>query len=739
MTKIICTLVLCMLASCQRGSTSYTTRDFSCPGMEWRPIPLWFWNNTTVRGDEVERQLEQMVLADGYGGCAILPFGGGFGPGYLSAEYFEVYGRAVETARRLGAHMSVYDEYGFPSGSMGAINGSGVTTFMNNHPGYTVKRLDKTEFGVQGGARLERRLELRGRLMSLVAWNRGTNGMVNLRPMLQSEGELVWDVPEGEWTVMCFECVTDGDPNVDYLSQEAVSLFVHDTHEAYLSRLPGAFRGTVVSTFFDEPTMYRAQGRMWTDDFNERYEQAYGSSPELLYPALWYDIGPVTAAARNRLFGLRSELYARAFMGTISQWAAGHGILATGHQDQEEIANPTSVAGDLMKAGKYLSMPGIDKIGGGRPTEDFYKVVSSSANCWDKDYVMSETYGAMGNIPVETMYQVAVEQYTKGVNHLIPHAVWYDDRNVTFLPELSWRNPLYNAELPRFNRFLSRLNYMLARPGRHVADVAVIYPIETQYAGHYLDGPRGYYEGGVAVPGTDYPMVSRLLTDSLGVDFTYLHPEVLDDRCLVEGGRLRMQNRVNSEEFSVVILPGMDAISAGNLQRVEEAWRAGVTVVFTTQTPSRSADLEGDDEAVRQAVARMLQGQGGRPALFVPRPTASSLAAALAERTDVPDVCFSGGEHPFNYLHKVIRGRDVYLFGNIDATPCRLAVTLRRPMQGALLMDPHTGLTSEPELAMTADGRLQLQLSLQPNRAVFLVDGALVGQNGVLPDGVGNP
>ena len=75
MTKIICTLVLCMLASCQRGSMSYTTRDFSCPGMEWRPIPLWFWNNTTVRGDEVERQLEQMVLADGYGGCAILPFG----------------------------------------------------------------------------------------------------------------------------------------------------------------------------------------------------------------------------------------------------------------------------------------------------------------------------------------------------------------------------------------------------------------------------------------------------------------------------------------------------------------------------------------------------------------------------------------------------------------------------------------------------------------------------------------
>ena len=102
-------------------------------------------------------------------------------------------------------------------------------------------------------------------------------------------------------------------------------------------------------------------------------------------------------------------------MKTISDWAEAHGILATGHQDQEEIANPTSVAGDLMLVGKYLGMPGIDKIGNGRATEDFYKVVSSSANNWDKTYVMSETFGAMGNIPVEKLYETAIEQYTKGI------------------------------------------------------------------------------------------------------------------------------------------------------------------------------------------------------------------------------------------------------------------------------------------------------------------------------------
>ena len=163
-----------------------------------------------------------------------------------------------------------------------------------------------------------------------------------------------------------------------------------------------------------------------------------------------------------------------------------------------------------MLDGKYMGMPGIDKIGGNRPAEDFYKVVSSSANNWDKTYVMSETYGDMGNISIESMYNIAIEQYTKGINQLIPHAVWYNNADVWFLPELSYRNPLYNYQLADFNKFLSRLNYMLARTGRHVSDVAMMYPINTLQAGHYFDGPEGFYKGGVNIPDVDYSMVSRL-------------------------------------------------------------------------------------------------------------------------------------------------------------------------------------------------------------------------------------
>ena len=702
------------------GASTYVADEFAAPGMTWRPVPLWFWNNTTVHGDVVEMQLEQMLTRDFYGGCAILPFGDAFAPGYLSENYFGLYEKALAVARKYDASMSIYDEYGFPSGSMGAINGCGVPAFKNNHPEHCIKRLDKTEMRLVNGEMLSRSDVGSDSLMSVVAFDKESKAVINLRKFIAKDNSLAWSVPDkGDWTLMMFHCVNDGDPNVDYLSPEAVKLFVEDTHQQYYSRFGDDFGHVVRSTFFDEPTMYRAEGRMWTPDFNKKFKDFYGFSPETLYPSLWYDMGENTAVARNMLFGMRARRYAEGFMKTVGDWAAKHGIMATGHQDQEEILNPCSVAGDLMLAGKYIQMPGIDKIGGDRPAEHFYKIVSSSANNWDKTYVMSETFGAMGNIPVDMLYGIATEQYTKGINHLIPHAVWYNTDNVTFLPELSWRNPLYREALPDFNRFLSRLNYVLAREGRHVADVAVLYPINTLQAGHYLDGELGYYKGGVEVPLTDYVTVSRLLTDELGIDFTYLHPEVIDDRCVVKDSHLVMRNKVNNEKFSVIILPGCKTLTTGTLRKVEKACKAGVKVIFTTQLPCECADGKTADKEVERTVARMLASGHAR---FVPNPSEETLAEALADAK--LDVRFITAQTPFNYIHKVIDGGNVYYFGNIDGSASTCTITLNEHLAECALMNPRTGSVAPAELKHVG-GSTNITLTLLPGESMFLVENRL--------------
>lgn len=114
---------------------------------------------------------------------------------------------------------------------------------------------------------------------------------------------------------MQFVCVEDPDRNMDYLSADAARAYIEMTHEAYYGRMPEEFGTTITGTFFDEPTLYRAEGRCWTPSFNDDFARAYGSSPTLLYPALWYDIGPETG------FGPERDVLAagRAVRGGLSQ------------------------------------------------------------------------------------------------------------------------------------------------------------------------------------------------------------------------------------------------------------------------------------------------------------------------------------------------------------------------------------------------------------------------------------
>ena len=572
---------------------------FANPPVEYKPRPLWFWNNTTITSAGIIDQMQKYKDNSGYGGFGILPFGGNLMPKYLGNDYFTLYGVAITKASELGLKLCIYDEYGFPSGSVGAMLGDGIPRLMNKYPDATIKRLDKVETTITGPRAYSRTVPA-GILMSIVAMNTVTKERIDLTSTV-ANGTIVWNAPVGTWKFMIFVCVKDGDPNVDYLDPDAVDKFIGMVHQPYYDHFKEYFGNTIDGVFYDEPSMFRAAGRMWTPAFNEKFMAKYGFSPTEWYPALWYEIGSQTAAARNYLFGFHSELYASGFMKRIQDWCDTHGgISATGHQDNEDRSNPVGISGDIMKCYKYQNIPGIDKIGGGdmRPAEKYYKLVSSVAYNWDKPLVMSETYGDMGNISWNDIYSIAMDQYAKGINQLIPHAVWYNTGDVNFLPELSYRNPLYSTGLPQFNAFLGRLNVMMQNNGRHVADICVLYPISTLQGSHYLDGQLSANAGGVSIPESDYANLGESLTSDVCRDFTWIHPEILDERCTVEGNTLKLNNTRNFEAFKVLILPAHKTISWSNLKKIKQFYDNGGKVIAIGTLPSQSAEFGHDADVV---------------------------------------------------------------------------------------------------------------------------------------------
>jgi hypothetical protein len=523
------------------------------------------------------------------------------------------------------------------------------------------------------------------------------------------------------------------------LSPEAVKQFIDLTYKRFYQRLARHFGRTIDSAFYDEPTFWQVQGgRMWTESFNRRFQAKHGYSPVPYYPALWYDIGPETEAARFALFGFRAELFATGFVKTINDWCRAHKIQLTGHVDQEEIVNPAGLCGDLMKAFKHQDIPGIDQIFVYGRASKAYKVVSSAACNYDRPLVMTETYGAMEKLDPKGLYREAMDQYAKGINLMVPHAVWYDPAHVTFPHELSYRHPLWGPLLPAYNKYVGRLNLLL-QSGRHVADIAVLYPIASLQAAYHF-GPGNPYLGGPIPQEADYMDVGELLSLHVRRDFTFLHPEVLDERCDVRGNTLVLGNPGNHETYRVMIVPGSTTIALGTLAKIRQFYDAGGAVIATTRLPSKAAEF-GNDRKVQETVralfgldplappaaARNSNARGGK-ALFVSKPTEDSLRRAINECLPVGDVGFenvprlSGGS--LSYLHKVRDGKDLYFVANSSDTAVDTHVRLRGKF-ALEAWDPHTGAITRADLSETIEqgqALTRVRLVLPPVRSLFLVE-----------------
>jgi hypothetical protein len=583
-------MLLCATVQPAAAEDAALRREFAAPPLRWQSRPLWFWNGQ-LDAEKTKGMVEACKTA-GYYGMGILP-SNGMGVDFMSPGFLRHYKAAVDAAGKLGMKMCLYDEFWFPSGSAGGL-------LAKKHPEALGRRLDMLAADVVGPKEFVQDVPS-GTLMGAVAMEATTRQRLDITASVKA-GSLRWSVPAGEWKVMIFTCVPDGgDGLVDYLDPKAVQAFINLTYQAYHDAMPEHFGTTIDGAFYDEPAFYHVQGgRAWTDRFNERFRERFKTNPVTLYPALWLDIGPDTAAARNALFGMRAELYATGFVKTINDWCAAHHLDLTGHADQEELVNPViGAVGDLIKSFKHQSVPGIDQIGAYGRASRAYKVVSSAANNYDRPQVVTECYGAM-DLPLPHLYKEAMDQFAKGINVMVPHAVWYNPAAMVFPPNLSPGAPTYGSELPAFNQYVGRLQRLL-QGGRHVADIGVLYPIATLQAGSWF-GPGNPYEGCVDIPEADYMQVGEALSLGVRRDFTFVHPEVLEERCTVDGAAITLNNQVNHERWRAFIIPGSRCINVGTLRLVKKFYDQGGTVIATTCLPERAAEF-GADAEVRRLVA----------------------------------------------------------------------------------------------------------------------------------------
>ncbi len=729
---------------------------FKTPPAAYRGHAMWSFPLGALDERYVVSGIEEMAKLN-YGGFFIEASRGRPGAPqgtkpveFLSPEYFRFYRMALEEAKKRGLEVILYDDYAFPTGTVGG-------QLAAKYPQHMSKSLNMVETDIRGPAKVELQMP-KGIYIGAVRMNRDTFEVVDISSSRAKDG-LVCQAPRGNWKVMLFYLLEGRSRVVDYLDETAVDVFISMTYEKYRENFGEYFGNLIRQTFYDEPSMHHTD-RMWTPDFNVNFQRQYGFSPMRYYPALWYDIGPQTAAARNALFGFRGELFRRNFIKRLNDWCAGHNLRFGGHLDQEEPLNPTPLNGDLMKVFEHQAVPTIDDIWWWGRTNTAYKIVTSAAFNWDKPVAAAETYAAYRVLNEKIAYQVAMDQFAMGINFQVPARTVQPKR----------------AEV---NDYVGRLSYLLQR-GRHVADVAVLYPIASLNAAYRQVGgvqfPLGAgqeaprisetaygREGGFAF-GMDYQDLGESLFRGVRVDFTYIHPDVLVNRTIIKNGKIILNNQENREEFSVLFVPSGDTISAAAAARIKEFYDQGGNVIATGLLPSRSAEF-GKDAEVRRAISDVFgaspdapvkadvrraqdrqnfyvywyfikKNQAGGQALFIPNTHAWLVDYALRQVLPLRDVDIKLPVHPaitgpeyegaLTYIHKIKSGRDIYFFANSSGKDIDAGVVLRG-RKALRIWNPHTGGQDQAEITageVNGQAVTNLRLQLASASSLFFVGDA---------------
>jgi len=726
-------------------SAQSVKENFKTPPNQYKPMPFWHINDSmTTEG--IRRQMEDANDV-GFTGVTLLPLAErspskpGTTPKYLSPDYFARFQDVLDVAEKLDMEVILYDDNDYPSGMAGGKLGE-------LYPQHTLKRLDIIETEITGPGTFSDSIKA-VKLMAAVAMNVETLERIEISDFVEN-GILKWEVPEGNWKVMLFPMVKDSwhkaYPLVDYLDTTAVRQMIHLTYGKFAEKFSAYFGNTIKKTFFDDVGFWQYP-RTWTGLFNKKFEELNGYDPKPFYPALWYNIGPETESVRNAFFNTRAELLAEGYPKLVAQWDEKHGLKSTGHPPGNYDPTPIDMNGDIFKFYRYTQIPLVDVILKYQFGQNGHKLISSAADYYDQPVVSTEIYGAFskrGEVFDSLMlYRSMFDMFTRGVNFVIPHGLWYNPEDVYIVPLVSPYNKEIAPALPAYSEFVGR-SCLLLQGGRRVSGIGVMYPFE-ELSGYYNFGkPEDIRQGFYISPETDYQEISGLLSNEIRRDFTFVHPEfLLDEKYSVENGKIKLNNTENYQEYKVMFLTGCNTISWKTLQKLSDFYESGGTIIPTTKLPYKSSEMS-EDQKVIELVQQIFginplnpdstkihvnsNAKGGFT-VHIPNPNKENIQKILDERMGAfvrfsPEPVLQSDWGKFNYIHKIKDGKHIYMFTNSSDEVIDTEVILKGKHQ-LENWNPHNGNIKEmiSHTFTNENGEVftRCRLHLDPVRSVFYV------------------
>ena len=599
---------------------------------------------------------------------------------YMKSErLFDILGAALETAKKLGLRVWLYDEKGYPSGAAGGLTlqadpdyecRGAVMLYKFVKPGqsfsfefprghefalsaytYKVKDEDVTDLDAD---LYYKKYDVYGKKEGFSDIN-DTNGLLFAAYFVKKR---VYEGTHAEHNVFASRRY------VDITNPAAISEFLKNTYAVYTNRYKDDYAGTdrenglIEAMFTDEPSLmgiYINAGLYpptvqdefddtlplypvisWGKNIENRMKTMYGYD---VFRYLIYLFAVDTGKARTfrrRWYREMSYLIEKAFFEQISDYCASVGLPFSGHiLLEDDIRFHPCFEGNFFRLLRHMHYPGIDMLhslpevvydNGFTP-----KLVSSVAHAYGRKHVMSEVsaHAQGGKVSDMQMLTSQLLQFAFGV-----------DVFTSYYSE----NMMEEEKYKKYNETIGRT--VSEMKGGPVVNTALYYPIDT-VSENTLIGVEGLQKNGLSDTrkNTCADRLNKTVKDLFDTQtgFDFIDSELLREAEII-GGRLVLPS--GASYSSVVFSPC--ELHEDEKAAIKRLTDNGVKVfvakdeLFKTDLPGVTlyGGIKEIADAVRESSCSIIKGGEGVAALEV-RKEDGICVLLVNSRNEKKDICIN--------------------------------------------------------------------------------------------------
>lgn len=540
-----------------------------------------------------------------------------------------------------------------------------------------------------------------------------TNQVLNVTDKMKSDGTIVWDVPEGKWTILRIGHTTTGKTNhtspqagvgfeCDRLSKDASTLHFNNLIGKLADESKNKVGKSFVSMHIDS---WESGSQNWTPDFIAEFTKRRGYDPTQYLPVMTGQIIGDLEISQRFLWDVRA---------TIS------GLM---------LENYTENMRDLAhQKGLKLSVEGYrrcltDEITyGGRadePMAEFWAwprynfdysctQMASSAHVYGKKIIGAEAFTSGGGEAwlshPANIKELGDWAFCEGINQFVIHRYAMQPYE-NIKPGMGMsatglhyeRTQTWWEQSVAWHQYLSRCQYLLQQ-GLFVADICFLTP-------EFL--PQQWY--------------SPYERDSAKYRFDGCPPEVVLTRMTVKDGMIMLPDGMN---YKILVMPETETMSPKLLRKIKDLVAAGATLVGAP--PKKALGLSNypqNDKEIKELAAELWgecdgisvkENRYGKGRVIDGKTPEAVLAEMKVQRD------FISGEY-LRFIHKKIDGTEVYFIANpkdsLVNTTCQFRVQGMQPE----IWNPMTGEIVKAAQYEAGDGFVKMPLSLEATGSVFVV------------------